>query len=56
MDNSEFKIGARVRHGTYGKGVIMGCEGSGEDAKVTINFPGYGHKKFIARFLTVEKG
>jgi len=48
--SSKYRVGARVRHSRYGVGVILRAEGSGEDAKLTVNFPGYGHKKFIAKY------
>ncbi|HEY7546537.1 MAG TPA: 3'-5' exonuclease, partial [Blastocatellia bacterium] len=53
--SSEYRIGSRVRHERYGSGVVVRVEGAGEDAKLTVNFPGYGQKKFIARFAALEK-
>ncbi len=50
-----YRVGARVRHERYGSGVILRIEGVGEDAKLTVSFPGYGQKKFIAKFATLEK-
>jgi DNA helicase-2/ATP-dependent DNA helicase PcrA len=55
-DEDEFKTGMRVRHAKYGKGVIVRCEGVGDDAKLTVNFPGFGHKKFVAKYAALEKG
>jgi DNA helicase-2/ATP-dependent DNA helicase PcrA len=52
---SHWKLGARVRHPAYGVGTILECEGDGEDAKLTISFPGYGQKKFIERKAPLEK-
>jgi hypothetical protein len=34
---------------------VVRIEGAGEDAKLTVNFPGYGQKKFIAKFAALEK-
>ena len=34
----------------FGKGTVMRKEGEGEDAKLTISFPGFGLKKLIAKF------
>ncbi len=53
---SSFPAGATVRHPKYGKGLVLRREGHGEDAKLTISFPGYGLKKLIARYagLIVE--
>jgi DNA helicase-2/ATP-dependent DNA helicase PcrA len=50
-----FRIGARVKHAKYGTGVVLRSEGAGEDAKLTVSFPGYGQKKFIAKFAALEK-
>jgi DNA helicase-2/ATP-dependent DNA helicase PcrA len=50
-----FKVGTRVRHAKYGVGLIVKREGEGENAKLTINFPGYGHKKMIEKYAALEK-
>jgi DNA helicase-2/ATP-dependent DNA helicase PcrA len=49
------KVGTRVRHAKYGVGLIVKREGEGENAKLTINFPGYGHKKMIEKYAALEK-
>ena len=51
----DFKVGLRVRHERYGSGVVTRCEGAGEDAKLTVTFPGYGPKKFVAKHAALEK-
>jgi DNA helicase II / ATP-dependent DNA helicase PcrA len=48
-------VGTRVRHAKYGVGLIVKREGEGENAKLTINFPGYGHKKMIEKYAALEK-
>lgn len=50
-----YKVGTRVKHARYGRGVVLQCEGVGEDAKLTVSFPGFGQKKFVARFAGLEK-
>jgi DNA helicase-2/ATP-dependent DNA helicase PcrA len=50
-----FTVGTRVRHAKYGQGLIIRREGDGDDAKLTINFPGFGTKKMIAKFAGLEK-
>jgi DNA helicase-2/ATP-dependent DNA helicase PcrA len=52
---SGFTVGTRVRHAKYGQGLIIRREGDGDDAKLTINFPGFGTKKMIAKFAGLEK-
>lgn len=48
------KVGTRVRHEKYGQGLIVRREGEGENAKLTINFPGYGQKKMIEKYASLE--
>ncbi len=50
-----YAVGTRVRHAKYGQGLIIKREGDGEDAKLTINFQGFGTKKMIAKFAGLEK-
>jgi len=50
----QFRVGARVKHAKYGTGVVLRAEGAGDDAKLTVSFPGYGQKKFIAKFASLE--
>jgi DNA helicase-2/ATP-dependent DNA helicase PcrA len=52
---SGFRANMRVRHAKYGQGLIIRVEGEGEDAKLTVNFPGYGTKKLMAKFAGLEK-
>ena len=42
LSPGEFRVGTRVRHARYGVGVVLSVEGSGEDAKLTVSFPGFG--------------
>ncbi|HEY0428360.1 MAG TPA: UvrD-helicase domain-containing protein [Pyrinomonadaceae bacterium] len=47
--------GTHVRHAKYGKGLILRREGSGDNVKLTISFPGFGQKKLIEKFANLEK-
>jgi DNA helicase-2/ATP-dependent DNA helicase PcrA len=47
--------GAQVRHPKYGLGTVLECEGEGEDTKLTVSFPGYGRKKLMERFASLER-
>jgi len=49
-----FKSGAVVQHPKYGRGTVLRREGDGEDAKLTISFPGYGLKKIVERFAGIK--
>lgn len=54
-DDAQFKKGMRVRHPSYGVGVIHTLEGNGEDQKVTILFPNKSLKKFVVKFARLER-
>jgi len=49
-----FPIGARVKHITWGSGVIRDYVGEGESAKVTVNFPSVGVKRLAVKFANLE--
>jgi DNA helicase-2/ATP-dependent DNA helicase PcrA len=50
----KFGPGSVIEHGKYGRGTVLRVEGSGEDTKVTVNFPAYGLKKLIAKFAGIK--
>ena len=47
--------GSHVRHEKYGRGLVLRREGSGDNVKLTISFPGFGQKKLIEKFAKLEK-
>jgi DNA helicase-2/ATP-dependent DNA helicase PcrA len=49
-----FRSGAVIQHPKYGRGTVLRREGDGEDAKLTISFPGYGLKKIVERFAGIK--
>lgn len=52
---SGFTPGAHVRHAKYGKGLVLRREGTGDNVKLTVSFPGFGQKKLIEKFANLEK-
>jgi DNA helicase-2/ATP-dependent DNA helicase PcrA len=54
-DENGLRKGMRVRHPSYGVGVVHGLEGAGEDQKVTILFPNNSMKKFVVKFARLER-
>jgi DNA helicase-2/ATP-dependent DNA helicase PcrA len=45
--------GVRVRHGQFGEGVVVQCDGDGPNAKLTVRFgEPVGLKRVVARFLS----
>ncbi len=50
----KFIPGVHVRHSKYGRGLILRREGSGDNVKLTVSFPGYGQKKLIEKYANLE--
>jgi DNA helicase-2/ATP-dependent DNA helicase PcrA len=50
-----FLPGTHVRHPKYGRGLVLKREGSGDNVKLTVNFPGYGPKKLMEKYAGLEK-
>ncbi len=44
-------VGARVHHAQFGPGVVVGQEGYGPEARLTVRFAGGITKRVVARFL-----
>jgi DNA helicase-2/ATP-dependent DNA helicase PcrA len=47
-------LGQRVRHPTFGEGVVLNSEGSGNNARVQINFDGVGGKWLVMAYARLE--
>ena len=50
-----FQSGQRVRHPKYGEGIVFRREGEGDDAKITVQFSGFGVKKLVEKFAQLER-
>ena len=50
-----FRPGQKVRHPKYGEGTVYRREGEGDDAKITVQFPGFGLKKLMEKFAQLER-
>ena len=48
------RAGATVAHPKYGKGLVLRREGDGDEAKITVNFPGHGLKKLVAKYASLR--
>jgi len=55
-DSTDILPGSYVRHAKYGRGLVLRREGSGDQTKFTVSFPGYGQKKLIEKYANLEKG
>jgi DNA helicase-2/ATP-dependent DNA helicase PcrA len=49
-------LGRVVLHPKFGRGVVIGEDGEGDARKCEVRFANQLHKKFFARFLTLEEG
>jgi DNA helicase-2/ATP-dependent DNA helicase PcrA len=50
-----FRPGQRVRHPKYGEGTVYKREGEGDEAKITVQFAGFGLKKLVEKFAQLER-
>jgi DNA helicase-2/ATP-dependent DNA helicase PcrA len=50
-----YSAGCRVKHPSWGIGVVRDCYGDGDDQKVMVNFPNFGVKRLAVRFANLEK-
>ena len=48
------KLGQRVRHNTFGEGVVLNYEGSGAHARVQVNFEKAGAKWLVMSYASLE--
>ncbi len=52
--SSDFNLGGRVSHDSFGEGTVMSVEGQGEQARVQVNFDEAGIKWLVAAFANLE--
>ena len=48
------RLGARVRHGKFGEGVILNVEGNGAHARVQVSFESQGTKWLMVQYANLE--
>ena len=48
------RLGQRVRHGKFGDGVILNCEGQGAHARVEVNFENAGTKWLVLNYANLD--
>jgi DNA helicase-2/ATP-dependent DNA helicase PcrA len=48
------RLGARVRHGKFGEGVILNVEGNGAHARVQVSFERQGTKWLMVQYANLE--
>ncbi len=53
--NANYKIGDLVQHQKFGTGFVINYEGSGESARIEVNFKHYGNKWLILEYAKIVK-
>ena len=48
------RMGQRVRHAKFGEGVVLQSEGSGERARIQINFADVGAKWLMVGYANLQ--
>ncbi|MGH8323333.1 MAG: 3'-5' exonuclease, partial [Steroidobacteraceae bacterium] len=48
------RLGARVRHGKFGEGIILNVEGNGAHARVQVSFESQGTKWLMVQYANLE--
>ena len=54
-DEIGYALGQKVLHPSFGEGIVLNYEGTGEAARVHINFDGSGTKWLVLSFAKLEK-
>jgi DNA helicase-2/ATP-dependent DNA helicase PcrA len=49
------RTGMTVQHPKYGTGTVVRREGEGDNAKITVNFPGFGLKKLVEKYAGLKR-
>lgn len=52
---TQFKVGQKVRHPSFGEGIVLTSKQTGDDEEVTVAFRGVGVKKLTLSFARLEK-
>jgi len=50
---SPIKLGQRVRHASFGEGVVISAEGSGAHTRIQVNFADAGPKWLVAAYANL---
>jgi len=54
IETPALRLGANVRHPTFGSGVVTDAEGSGAHARVQVNFDGVGSKWLVLAYANLQ--
>jgi DNA helicase-2/ATP-dependent DNA helicase PcrA len=51
----QFRLGDRVRHGSFGTGLVIKARQDGADQRLTVSFMNHGRKDLVASKANLEK-
>lgn len=51
---SRYRTGQRVKHASFGEGIVIESRGSGDDEEVTVAFEGMGIKRLVASMANLQ--
>ncbi|GGW84287.1 DNA helicase II [Alteromonas halophila] len=54
FEDSGFQLGQRVVHRKFGEGIVLNYEGSGDHARVQVNFDEFGSKWLVLAYAKLE--
>ncbi len=54
QEEQQVKVGAMVRHQTFGKGKVISVQGTGDMAKVAVHFESVGKKTLVLKFAGLK--
>jgi DNA helicase-2/ATP-dependent DNA helicase PcrA len=54
-DDLPLAVGAQVRHGRWGEGLVVGVERAGSDTIVTVRFASVGRKRLSLQYAHLEE-
>ena len=54
VPQTDLSLGQRVVHGKFGEGVVLNYEGQGANARVQVNFDGFGSKWLVLSYAKLE--
>ena len=54
LEGKDVAVGDRVRHQSWGIGVVRSVSGSGDRAEATVDFDGVGSKRLLLAWAPLE--
>jgi DNA helicase-2/ATP-dependent DNA helicase PcrA len=46
-------MGSTIQHPKFGRGTVLRREGDGDEARLTVSFPGHGLKKLVQKYAGI---